>query len=288
MNQSLERAILRYGLIVGIMYTVFLTILSIYPIFLPRNAIITVAISILLILLLLLVQYKKNTNGIALALHLITLAAFAYFWINYGGLAGAVPGFLCAYITFIVMTSSGYYLWISVAIFFIWICAFLNFPSLLGMIESYEPQHTNFTILLLDYNVIGGILVAFVYYFKGKFTYYRELVARRFHQLNKSSNTLYNQNQELAANEEETRAINDNLETIVEERTHQMEITNAELSEYAFINAHMLRGPLCRIIGLIHLMEKEPNKYDPHHISIVKEKALAIDTQIKAINKVLH
>lgn len=44
--------------------------------------------------------------------------------------------------------------------------------------------------------------------------------------------------------------MNRNLEQIVKSRTRELQEKNDRLFHYAFVNAHMLRGPLCRIKGL--------------------------------------
>jgi HAMP domain-containing protein len=48
--------------------------------------------------------------------------------------------------------------------------------------------------------------------------------------------------------------INNNLEAIVHERTKRLELQNKQLADYAFTNAHKLRGPLTRILGLINII----------------------------------
>ena len=53
---------------------------------------------------------------------------------------------------------------------------------------------------------------------------------------------------------EELQAMNENLEDRVQERTRALEEQNAQLAEYAFINSHLLRAPLSRILGLINLI----------------------------------
>ena len=287
-SQSLDRDIVRYGIIVGVIYQSYQTLASLYPVFLPQNGLINIVISILLLLLLVLIQNKKDINWIALSLHLLAFTGFTYFWINYGGMAGAVPGFLCAYITFIVMTTRSYFRGAAIFLFFGFLFVMLTMPERVGMSTYSEPQKVVPRQALTDYLIIGGIMVAFVYYFKSKFSFYQREVSKRFHQLNKSANTLHSQNQELGTSEEETRAINENLESIVQERAHQMEVINKELTEYAFINAHMLRGPLCRIIGLINLMEKESRTYDRDQINRLKEMAEQIDLKVRDINRVLN
>jgi signal transduction histidine kinase len=67
----------------------------------------------------------------------------------------------------------------------------------------------------------------------------------------------------------------------VEERVRGIEEKNRQLEEYAFINAHLLRAPLCRILGILDLMEKEKSGDD---LAEVKEKAKDIDQIIRRIN----
>ncbi len=49
--------------------------------------------------------------------------------------------------------------------------------------------------------------------------------------------------------------LNQDLERKVLDRTRQLEEQNKKLKEYAYYNAHLLRGPFCRIQGLVHLMK---------------------------------
>jgi len=63
--------------------------------------------------------------------------------------------------------------------------------------------------------------------------------------------------EELQRSSKEIKDINSTLEKRVKERTKKLELQNKQLSEYAFINAHLLRGPLCSLLGLIQLLEKD-------------------------------
>lgn len=62
--------------------------------------------------------------------------------------------------------------------------------------------------------------------------------------------------EEIRAQAEEIRSINENLESIVLKRTLELERKNKALEEYAFINAHKLRSPVASLLGLINLMSK--------------------------------
>jgi light-regulated signal transduction histidine kinase (bacteriophytochrome) len=54
---------------------------------------------------------------------------------------------------------------------------------------------------------------------------------------------------------EELTSLNQNLEAVVLQRTQILEEQNQKLKDYAFYNAHTLRGPFCRIKGLVHLRQ---------------------------------
>ena len=78
-----------------------------------------------------------------------------------------------------------------------------------------------------------------------------------------------------------------NLEQLIQERTQQIEDTNKALSEYAFINAHMLRAPLSRIIGLSDLMERDAVNGSKKKILEIKELAGSMDNVVRKITDAL-
>ncbi|MTI38903.1 GAF domain-containing protein [Fulvivirga lutimaris] len=65
------------------------------------------------------------------------------------------------------------------------------------------------------------------------------------------------QNKLLTAKNAEITTINDNLERIVADRTKELEIKNVQLTEYAYINSHILRAPVARISGLYNLFKMQ-------------------------------
>lgn len=56
--------------------------------------------------------------------------------------------------------------------------------------------------------------------------------------------------------------LNESLEEKVLQRTAELEIKNQQLSNFAFINAHKIRGPVCRLLGMNNLLlhVKEPKE----------------------------
>jgi len=286
-EDKLEKDILQYGLLVGICYQLYQALMSIVPALSISLAFTNMLITLMIFFIYLLVQRQGAHPFLLLALHLVALAGLTFFWKNYGGISGTVPSFICFYISFIIVCSRGVTQWIIISLFILVLAAYFFFPALVGLENIIELSNVSLVQRNIDYLTVGGLIVAITLYMKKKFDFYRGRVSKRYQQLDQIARTLHNQNLELVTRQEETRAINENLEAMVEDRAFEIENKNNSLSEYAFINAHMLRGPLCRIIGLISLMEQEPNAHNKNQIKQLKSIAQEIDQRIKEINSVV-
>jgi K+-sensing histidine kinase KdpD len=64
-------------------------------------------------------------------------------------------------------------------------------------------------------------------------------------------------NDELNNLNKQLQEANSNLEEKVARRTYTLEEKNKQLTEYAFINSHLLRAPLARVLGLSQLIARE-------------------------------
>jgi signal transduction histidine kinase len=71
---------------------------------------------------------------------------------------------------------------------------------------------------------------------------------------------LQSQHDVMAHQKEEIEVINNNLEQIVIDRTEKIKDQESRISHFAFINAHKVRSPLARIIGLLNLIDLDNNK----------------------------
>jgi len=286
-EDKLEKDILQYGLLVGICYQLYQALMSIVPALSISLAFTNMLITLMIFFIYLLVQRQGAHPILLLALHVVVLAGLTFFWKNYGGISGTVPSFICFYISFIIVCSRGVTQWIIISLFILVLAAYFFFPALVGLENIIELSNVSLVQRNIDYLTVGGLIVAITLYMKKKFDFYRGRVSKRYQQLDQIARTLHNQNLELVTRQEETRAINENLEAMVEDRAFEIENKNNSLSEYAFINAHMLRGPLCRIIGLISLMEQEPNAHNKDQLKQLKSIAQEIDQRIKEINSVV-
>lgn len=107
--------------------------------------------------------------------------------------------------------------------------------------------------------------------------------------LRSTNKVLEETQQELIAKNEEYEAINRNLEALVEERTKVIDSKNRQIIDYANINAHKVRGPLARIMGLINISHYSD---DPKELRSLFEKlrppSQELNIIIDEINKTLE
>jgi len=86
----------------------------------------------------------------------------------------------------------------------------------------------------------------------------------------------------------ELQRVNDSLEETVSKRTYELEKQNKQLREYAFINSHLLRAPLARILGLSFLISKEATSVkDRELITALSISAEELDEIVRKISRLL-
>jgi len=104
-----------------------------------------------------------------------------------------------------------------------------------------------------------------------------------------SRDALTEKNDSIASMNERILEINQNLERLVAERTVALERQNHQLIEYAFINAHKVRGPLARVMGLANLLALAPCTDEQKKILELLYRATAeLDEITKSITAVVQ
>lgn len=107
--------------------------------------------------------------------------------------------------------------------------------------------------------------------------------------LEKSYATLRQQHQSILQLNEELNTINEMLEEKVSERTQILEERNAQLTEYAFINSHLLRAPLSQILGLSNLLTHENlNVKHKEIVEALSKSTSELDKIIRKISDLLY
>lgn len=82
--------------------------------------------------------------------------------------------------------------------------------------------------------------------------------------------------------------LNKSLETKVEIRTRLLREQNSKLVEYAFVNAHVLRAPVSRILGLVHLLVKSEANQDKEIINHLEESSKELDEVVRNLSITLR
>ncbi|HTJ51954.1 MAG TPA: two-component regulator propeller domain-containing protein, partial [Cyclobacteriaceae bacterium] len=95
--------------------------------------------------------------------------------------------------------------------------------------------------------------------------------------------------EEINAQAEEIRGINENLEMLVQERTRELEKKNKALEESAFIIAHELRAPVASILGLINLISKtELDSKEKEIVNHMNDSAEKLNSIVRTITKAIE
>nr|MCU0355657.1 hypothetical protein [Cytophagales bacterium] len=113
------------------------------------------------------------------------------------------------------------------------------------------------------------------------------------HRLNKLLRQKNRQVEDIADNlgksNAEVKALSEDLEQKVIQRTERLEEQNVLLRKYAFYNAHKLRGPLARILGITHLVKMEQETIsETEALTFIEQSAQEMDTVIREINNSLN
>jgi len=96
------------------------------------------------------------------------------------------------------------------------------------------------------------------------------------------------QNEELIQSQENLSQLNSHLERLVVERTKEVHKQNEQLISYAYSNAHHVRGPVARVLGLIQLSKMEVDLDYPFLFQKIEEQTKEIDEVVKRINRELE
>lgn len=114
-------------------------------------------------------------------------------------------------------------------------------------------------------------------------------VRQQNYELVAKSNSIETMNKELSSVNDQLTTLNNSLEETVISRTAELEIQNKQLTEYAFINSHLLRAPLARVLGLSQLIMLEKiNVRDKELIDALLTSTAELDEIIRKISELLY
>lgn len=106
--------------------------------------------------------------------------------------------------------------------------------------------------------------------------------------LTQKTRDMSEQNNELLQAQSELNSLNSNLELILNERTAKIQAQNEMLLRYSYNNAHHLRGPVARLLGLAAIYKIDAETDPDFIIAKMVDQAHEIDAVVNLINEDLE
>ncbi|WP_350069978.1 hypothetical protein [Imperialibacter sp.] len=103
-------------------------------------------------------------------------------------------------------------------------------------------------------------------------------------EMKKKAAEIAQQNEELQKAQHDLSILNKNLEQMVGERTAKIKAQNDMLISYSHTNAHHLRGPVARLLGLAAIYKLESGGKIDTLVEKMIEQASEVDAVVKKIN----
>ncbi|MBS1949449.1 MAG: hypothetical protein OJF59_000451 [Cytophagales bacterium] len=177
--------------------------------------------------------------------------------------------------------------------------AAMQLLTLLGMVVVFawliahparygKPNASDIVVAGITYCILFFFISYSTWILKKRYDQYLEVLAEQNLELIEKTNEIETQNEELILSQDNLAQLNSHLEQKVQERTCELEKQNDRLIKYAFTNAHHVRGPVARLLGLVHLT-KIDNEIDyPRFFNLIEVQAKEIDEVVKQINRELE
>jgi signal transduction histidine kinase len=176
---------------------------------------------------------------------------------------------------------------------------FLHAITLIGMIIIFtwlgmhpqrysKPDASDIIIAAVTYVILYSLITYSSLILKQRYDDAFKTLASQNLELIEKSNEIETQNEELVQSHENLNSMNIRLESLVHERTKEVQKQNEQLIRFAYSNAHDVRGPVARVLGLIQLSKMEANLDYPFLFKKIEEQTKEIDEAIRGINRELE
>jgi signal transduction histidine kinase len=160
----------------------------------------------------------------------------------------------------------------------IFIYQFLT-PSL-----RFSEKLNDLITVAITYSILYIIIGYATYVIKSSYDKIYQYLRETNDELQQKATEIAAQNNELLNMHNNLNALNLHLEEIVNERTEKVQLQNEILYKYSYTNAHHLRGPVARLLGLVNVYQLKPRPDPDFIIEKMADQAHEIDAVIKQIN----
>lgn len=151
-----------------------------------------------------------------------------------------------------------------------------------------EPNASDIIVAGITYGVLYTIIAYSSKLLKQRYDEVYQMLAAKNLELIEKAHEIETQNEELQQSQENLNQLNNHLEQIVYERTNEVKNQNERLIRYAYTNAHHLRGPVARLLGLVQLAKMETNLDYEFLCNKIEEQTHEIDQVVRNINRELE
>lgn len=155
-------------------------------------------------------------------------------------------------------------------------------------LQYNKPDASDIIVAGITYGVLYTVIAYSSWLLKQRYDEAFKSLAGKNTELIEKSHEIETQNEELLQSQENLYQLNNHLESMVEARTQEVKNQNERLIRYAYSNAHHVRGPVARVLGLIQLSKLDVNLDYPFLFQKIEEQTLEIDQVVKGINKELE
>jgi hypothetical protein len=120
-------------------------------------------------------------------------------------------------------------------------------------------------------------------------SYYCCMRKEQYSELIKASKELENRNVTIEQVNEKIQSVNENLENKLDGKKEEMKEMQKFIDDVSFKNAHQVRGPLSRILGLVSLYQKDTDAENrKQYMSYIEKSATDLDEIIKEVSELLN
>jgi len=180
----------------------------------------------------------------------VWLLAYVFYWMTSGGIVGPATYVFPTLSVVLMLLLDRNSRFMFVTLLLVTNCFMVFDPEMKSAEVSYDT-------LRFDYIVSSLFLVLTLVFFKVNFDDKREEIATVDGEVKRLKKVIKNQEMKIRGVECEISAVRNGFQSSVQDRTKELEARNKLLSEYAFINTHLIKGPISRILDLIRLAEIE-------------------------------
>jgi signal transduction histidine kinase len=165
-------------------------------------------------------------------------------------------------------------------------------PNNLNFLDSYKTVISSLRFEFVATSLVTGLYLMQIGIRKTLIEHKQNLESKvniRTAELAAANGRLSDMNLELISNSDQIKSMNENLDSLVKERSKKIEDQLNLLIRYAHMNSHEVRAPLARILGLLEIIKLEKSvKSDSKVVTDLCLSGKELDDVVISMNRLLE